>query len=231
MAWPPSYHSDVSERLDAVGVPAGGTAGQVLAKTSGADFATGWVSVRDVDWTSLVANDSMSSDANWVARAGTWSYATAYGAYQSATNIQDASLEFTGDLSSYDYRAIQAIVRPDLDQGEIGFGFSDEGAWGNNDVSLCLEPATDRLWGDRYGTGTFTGPTIALEINTDYTFQIVERIKSSSFWVYVNGVKYWEVNTVSNTGRVALYMRNTSGYFRDVSIWGGTATFQPPWVA
>lgn len=46
---------------DGVGVPAGGTTGQVLAKTSGADYATGWVdagSASSVAWDDVTGKPS-----------------------------------------------------------------------------------------------------------------------------------------------------------------------------
>lgn len=214
-------------------LPAGGVAGQVLAKASSTDYDVTWSTpsggTGGSAWTALADYLPMTTLTGWEAKSGTWSLG-AFGVQQTDTTLPNAYLTFETNVP-LSGAAMRATVRFPTGAGgaySAGFQmFSNDAAVANPAWSVWLVKDGSIKW-DRFGSGggSFsTGLTIA--VDTDYTFGVVRRGMVAD--VYVNGVYY--VSVTSDTGnnwqrnRVGLETRAGAAWFRNVAIWVPTT----PW--
>lgn len=181
-----------------------------------------------ISWTKILNADPMSAGTNWQVRSGTWAFGGAFGVEQTDGGGDDY-LECLASLASYEVRAIEAVIRP-TSGDKVGFGFTSAGGgWGGGGLSICIDPNNDLLWYDRYGSGG-TQISRAFSPGVDYTVKVVEVVAQSKFYVFVNGVQEWTVNRPGdiNIGAVGLYTRSGQGWFRSVTVWGGTMSYGIP---
>lgn len=84
---------------DAHGIPSGGTTGQVLAKTSGTDYAAGWTTLKGIPsggdkGTVLMKSSNSSYSTTWGTMMYNINLTTANNTYKIGTNPGDVAAEF-----------------------------------------------------------------------------------------------------------------------------------------
>jgi hypothetical protein len=183
-------------------------------------------------WTKKVDADPMATNTQWTNHSGTWTFGQTYGVDQTSTT-QDSWLRYTPSLDSNGLRIIKTTLRS-TGGTIVGVGFSGTAGWTTGSLGIGLDlSGSGTLWWDRYGSGG-GNKAQAMVRNQDYVLTVVEKVAKVEFWVYLDGVKVWELMPSGGVtaGGVGLYCRSGQGSFRNVSIWEGlqTGAALPPGV-